>query len=950
MTTEDYRIQLESKYGDRRKADFEKEWPTVKSYFETVKEKLTETYSIDKVLAVGGTGIVHTGKHNRFHQPIVLKFNRPNVEVELVSMVENESRILPTFNHPNIVRVLDLGEMSNFTPKLNYIVEPFITGSTSLFNFDPDKAKETWLYSQLDVLKQSMPGNAGHGGNEDLGQVVHLVSDLLSNIAAIFAQWTSALYHIHDSGYVYLDVKPENVLVDQHLHVTSIDFGSVERLDSDDQSSIDIFYTERYAHPKLIERKKEKPSSNRVRGGFKRAELKNAFDHFALGMSFLEVLNEIARVRPHVVPQVPLYRSLHFLATRLLDGENTAKSDQDHYEFASQVFPSLEFSDYTNLSYEHLSDAYQDLEKERGHWNLESKIPELAAYSKDIVRVVPGFNTVLTSRLKRVIEHPLVARLKYVTQLGLVSLVYPTADHSRYDHALGSYTYTTYYVKSLFNDLGNPLFRNLVSAEDINAVLLAALLHDLGQYPLAHDLEEVHERIFKHALIGRDLLEDTTQDSHGRSLLDIIQNPQNGWGVNPDALRRILGAHSRNKDLLQSGEKPSLKTNVLAAIVDGQVDADKADYIIRDSARCELPYGSQLDIERLLRVLTVAINPEETSSDKRVSLGVYDKGLISAHAFGQARYELLATVYWHHTTRVAKAMLQYATVQGLPREVYGPKGDNRDRVEQQIREQLLALIKSLVPPFEVNQEEDQRRPQITHGFDLSTKPSSVVSGTIIENDDLSETSPQINPRVSWYPGVAWTDLLMMEWLKRLPNANEQSRNLIDGIQNRRLYKRVVTFTRGGSQHAIIEKLDSLSWTDRIDLCRKLHTQVVARLNRDWTNLNTTTPMVKTDFEKLCDSHLLILVDIPDPSKKIGYDRPLGVVPELREKSYHQDKRQAVEDKTWRDIMTKMNTQIAPVRILCHPDLRNIVTSVYASQKESIESSMATLIENALRGQ
>ena len=179
----------------------------------------------------------------------------------------------------------------------------------------------------------------------------------------------------------------------------------------------------------------------------------------------------------------------------------------------------------------------------------------------------------------------------------------------------------TYYVKSLFNDLGNPLFRNLVGTEDVNAVLLATLLHDLGQYPLAHDLEEVHPGIFKHGRIGKELLEDAMQDQRGRTLLEIITDRQNGWGVEAETLQRILGALPKNLDAFFGGgdKRASFKTNVLAAIIDGQVDADKADYIIRDSVRCELPYGAQLDMERLLRVLTVAVLPEEHYS-RRTSL------------------------------------------------------------------------------------------------------------------------------------------------------------------------------------------------------------------------------------------------------------------------------------------------------------------------------------------
>ena len=81
---------------------------------------------------------------------------------------------------------------------------------------------------------------------------------------------------------------------------------------------------------------------------------------------------------------------------------------------------------------------------------------------------------------------------------------------------------------------------------------------------------------------------------------------------------------------------------------------------------------------------------------------------------------------------------------------------------------------------------------------------------------------------------------------------------------------------------------------------KVHERVVHRLNRDWAHLNTATTMGKSEFDKLCDSNLIILIDVPSPSKKIGYDRPLGVVPGVREKSYQQDARQASEDKSWRE--------------------------------------------------
>lgn len=954
---DEYKNQLQSKYGDRRRTEFEKELPTVIRYFEAITARLTDTYDIEKVLAVGGTGIVHLGKHKRFPQPIVLKFNRPNIDPEEISMVEHEAGLLPNLSHPNIIRVLDIGELSGNeaqlagVPKLSYIVEPFIEGSKPFFTFDRDRVEDTWLYQSIKKLKERVPDGLKFGTDDDAGRTISVITSFLGEVAALFSQWVSLLSHIHlphttaESGYVYLDVKPENVLIDKHLHLTSIDYGSVEHVDLKDSCPIKVFFTERYAHPNLLRRKTNRASSNRVRGALKRSELTPAFDHFALGISMLEVLNEVALIRPHVVPQLPLYRSLHFLATRLLGGQNSARAADNHYQYASQIFPGLHEDDYVNLNYDSLTEAYLDLEKERGHWNLEERVPELATYSKDIVRIVPNFNTVLTPRLRRVIEHPLVGRLKYVTQLGLTSLVYPTADHSRLDHALGSYTYTTYYLKSLFNDLGNPLFRNLVGIEDINAVLLASLLHDLGQYPLAHDLEEVHERIFKHSSIGTAFLEDSMLDLQKRTLLNIIEDPQNGWGVRPETLRQILGAHSRNQDLITEKQKQetSLKGNVMAAILDGPVDADKADYIIRDSARCELPYGDQLDLERLLRVLTVAIIPDETIPTRHVTLGVYDKGLASAHAFGQARYQLLSTVYWHHTVRIAKAMLQYAAAIGLPRDVFGPETVDRNNKEVLIRENLLAFVKSLVPPFEIPREEYARFTRDANTrVNLEAEPAEEVI-TAISNETSGNAKENLERTTEWYPGIAWTDWLMLEWIKHLPVASAESRNLIQGLQSRRLYKRIATFSRGVEQwNRIIRRLDELPWTDRVDLCRGLSNKTYQRLRRDWANINTACSMTKSEFEKLYESNLIILIDVPSPSKKIGYDRPLGVVPELREKAYHQDTRHAFEDKNWQEIMERMTNGIAPVRILCHPDVRNLVSAFYAPVVASIAKELCDI--------
>lgn len=928
---------LETKYGTRRGSEFATEKATVSKYLNALAGALGGIYQLEKPLAVGGTGVVVTGYHQRLKQRVIVKFSRPNLQAAEASMVEKETRILPQLDHPNIIRVLDVGEIRiPDVPLAHYIVEPFITGSKPLYTHDKEKVEGTWLHQALSDARRRLPDPAGPR-RDDLGSSSHLINDLLGRIASLLSQWISLLAHLHHSrsgtapeGFLYLDVKSENVLVDDHDHLTSIDYGSVEPLSASDPASLEVFFTDRYAHPDLLRRKRDNPSSNRVRGALRRNELRQQHDHYALGISMLEILDAVGELKPHVAPQLPLYRALHLLATRLLDGRNR-KAGEPAFSHASQVFPTLREPDYMSLGYTDLADTARDLRKERGEWSLEGEVPELATYSKDIVRVVPGFNTVLTQRLRQVIEHPIVARLKYVTQLGLVSLVYPTADHSRYDHALGSYTYATNYIKSLFNDLGNPLFRNLVSTEDLNTVLLAALLHDLGQYPLAHDLEEVAPRIFTHHKMGLALLGDDSTDGQGRTMKDLITKPENGWGVTIERLREVLGAQSRSLTEAAQRDTTSLKADVLAAIIDGPIDADKADYIARDSARCELPYGSQLDVERLLRVLTVAVIPDEAEGRKRVTLGVYDKGLASARTFGLARYQLLATVYWHHTSRIAKAMLQYATALGLPREAFAPAPASGavEGVETRLREMLVDFVKALVPPFDLLRKAAAAKPA-RETLVLDGEPSEDVLGSVIATEAAS--APQDGDS-DWYPGVAWTDWLMLRWIGALPNASAKSANLVRGLQTRHLYKRIATISRGGGQD--LRALEELSWPARIELSEKLHVRVRERLGRSWTDVNTGTSMERSEFDRLCGENLLVLVDIPQPSKKVGYERPLGVVPELKEKSYHQDARQATEDKEWRGTMEEMVRGIAPVRVLCHPKVRNLVSAAYAPVEQSI---------------
>jgi len=897
---------LKEKYGEHKLKQFEKEAPIIKAFLTKLKKEVQKQQGlISQIICplnVGGTGIIFkVAQKNMPSQELVLKFSRPLISGDEQTIVENELTVLPTLNHSNIIRVLDVGtipvEVDNEEHVISFIVEPFIPGVSTLTEhckFLFDKSKH--LTDQL-------------------------LDDSLQLLCLLLQQWVDALAYIHKKGYVYLDVKPSNVIVDDDDHVIVIDFGSIQAREEED-TPVFVYFTEHYADPRLKKQASSSTSPDRVKKSVKKRDILNEYDYYALGKSIIDLLNDALKNYPHDLPERPLFRSLHFLATRLLNGQNDQEQFAPDTHHIGETFPGLIKSDYSTICYRNsdhpLEDLIRDLKKEIGSWNPENAVPELGSYSKDVLRIVSDTYTVLTERLRQLMAHPLFARLKLISQLGLITLVYPTADHTRFDHVLGAYTYTADYVKSLIHDSQNPVFRNLVNEDDIKAVLLAALLHDLGQYPLAHDLGEVHPQIFGHSRISIELLSSDKKDKDGKTLLSLITDPEKGWGVGTECLKQILGAHSGQLKLIdrmhaQTGK--DFKADLLSSLIDGPIDADKADYLIRDSAECRVPYGLQLDIDRLLRVLTVVLIPAQDRGAHRVTIGVYEKGMASADSFGLARYLLFSSVYWHHTSRIVKSMLQYATAKLLPSEVFGTYGEEKII---QIHEKLIQFISSLTPPFEeshagkfsdvkINQEK----------ISLRGAPPADVFEDLAKKGGVSEVEEPAEG--IWYPGISWTDWLMLTWIKTLGDSPEGAQ-LINHILKRNLYKRAYTLHRTESNESLLSEIDKSSWPQKVKICEIVQQSILEDLKTTQPFEMTSMPTTDVELEELCKRELVILLDVPDPNKNAKDERPLYLVPELERKTYYHEAVYPYKADNLLNSLGLLMNSISPVRILCHPIL------------------------------
>ncbi|MEX2179383.1 MAG: HD domain-containing protein [Gemmatimonadaceae bacterium] len=204
-------------------------------------------------------------------------------------------------------------------------------------------------------------------------------------------------------------------------------------------------------------------------------------------------------------------------------------------------------------------------------------------------------------------------------------MVYPGANHTRFEHALGTY-HLARRALDLLGERGE--LRALDDAASVH-VRIAALLHDIGHYPFSHALEEIGA--LHHEEVARPLICD---------------------GEIGDLLRGALGADAPDRIVaLIRGHSDS----PLQGLISGSLDLDKIEYLRRDALMCGVPYG-EIDADRLLNALTLLPTPPESAAPGPVTIGIHEKGLSAVESLLFAKYQMYRNVYWHHAVRSATGM------------------------------------------------------------------------------------------------------------------------------------------------------------------------------------------------------------------------------------------------------------------------------------------------------
>lgn len=227
-----------------------------------------------------------------------------------------------------------------------------------------------------------------------------------------------------------------------------------------------------------------------------------------------------------------------------------------------------------------------------------------------------------TATQMMLLQDPHMQRLRHIRQLSFANLVYPSANHTRFEHSLGTMQITKEVVHSTLKEKN----------EELECV---GLLHDIGHSAFSHSADGLLQKYLKttHEKIGEELLMKS-------SMKDILQ----------DSTMSLKNIQSYFR-----GEG-------YGSIITGAIGSDRLDYLARDSHYTGVAYGV-INYSNIAHRLVLYNNTP----------AVYEKGVTAAESMLIARYTMFSSVYHHHVTRIAESMYEKAVEFALQSKELDPE-------------------------------------------------------------------------------------------------------------------------------------------------------------------------------------------------------------------------------------------------------------------------------------
>ena len=550
-------------------------------------------YRIKKWLGRGEQGVVVQAE-GPIGKIFAIKFFRPSqankISDEGTRAFQREAETLAKFNHSNIVGVYT-GGTASFQDIWN-VRKGFGDTKTKsdvyyyVMDYIDERLDDTFkeLKENLQIVVNPRTGTV----DADLRRKTQLFEQMI-------VQLTDAIGYYHKEGITHKDIKPENIRFGaKDTTFVLVDFGFARHLGSNqDEYTV---YKKRCLDWQAVSEKKYVLA-----------------DIGAFAMILRRILPELA----------PIYQGWRYDGLKESIDRALSHNLQQRYpnstDFGKQLRRFFVMSPPWNLTLA-LNECLTP--SQFGRFTSKLRIP------------VSG-SILLTKEIAAIVDSPEFQRLRGVRQLGPTMFVFPGANHTRFEHSLGTYDLAIKYLERV---LRNPHGRHLDEHLDhsVRLVVLSALLHDIGHYPYSHWVEEIDKfpkgkKFMAHEKRARSII---TTGAFAKLISKL-------WEVDPEEVACVI-----------SGEKLGDEPGLLLAnsFINSAVDVDKVDYLVRDSIHCGVDYGRGIDVERLFDSLYVDI--------EKTRLCVMDKGLTPLLSLLTCRNIMYEAVYWHKTVRACEAMFK----------------------------------------------------------------------------------------------------------------------------------------------------------------------------------------------------------------------------------------------------------------------------------------------------
>jgi uncharacterized protein len=256
----------------------------------------------------------------------------------------------------------------------------------------------------------------------------------------------------------------------------------------------------------------------------------------------------------------------------------------------------------------------------------------------------------------RLIDHSAFQRLRNIKQLGFADLAFPGATHTRYSHSLGAMYVATRLFDRLFQPGDLP---DRVRFRFRQCVRLAMMFHDVGHAPLSHTTERLMPSVGElglGAFAGGDVRRQATHEDYTLKIVldstlgELIGKQFADDGIAPADIAELIAGSTWHQSSTRFRHGGIDYAPVLRQIVSSECDADRMDYLQRDSFFSGVNYG-KFDMDWLID------NVAPVEQDGQILLGIKSRAIYSFEDFLLSRFHMFATVYLHYTPVIFEKML-----------------------------------------------------------------------------------------------------------------------------------------------------------------------------------------------------------------------------------------------------------------------------------------------------